>query len=298
MAHIPVLRKEAIEGLALAPGDIVVDATVGEGGHAKAIAEEIGKNGILVGIDADEDALARATETLKDVKSHICLQNINFRKLEKALHACSVSTFNKIIFDLGWSTFQLEHGQRGFSFSKNEPLVMTFQKKPNQKALTAHTIVNTWDMKHIETIIKAYGEERFARAIARAIVKRREERPIQYSDELGEIVRNAIPARFRRKSIHPATKTFQALRITVNDELGALEEGLEKGFQYLEKDGRIAVISFHSLEDRIVKGFIKSKVKIRELVPITKKPITPSDEEIAQNPRSRSAKLRIAQKTI
>ncbi len=295
--HIPVLLKETIEGLAPQPGDTVVDATSGGGGHGKVIAEAIGKEGTLISIDADKEALIHTEETLKDAQCHLCFQNINFRDLEKALHACNISKINKIIFDLGWSTLQLEHSKRGFSFLKNEPLVMTFQNKPKKGVLTAHTIVNEWDMKHIETIIKAYGEERFARVIARAIVKEREKRPIQYSDELGRIVKDAIPSRFYGR-IHPATKTFQALRIAVNDEIGALEEGLEEGFQYLKKDGRMAAISFHSLEDRTVKRFIKSKVKIRELVPITKKPITPSEEEIAHNPRSRSAKLRIAEKII
>ncbi|MAG12213.1 16S rRNA (cytosine(1402)-N(4))-methyltransferase [bacterium] len=296
MNHVPVLLKEVIEGLALQPGDTVVDATTGGGGHGKVIAEAIGKGGTLISLDADKEALIYAEKTLKDMQCHLCFQNINFRNLEKALQACNISKINKIIFDLGWSTLQLEHSKRGFSFLKNEPLVMTFQNKPNKGVLTAHTIVNTWDMKHIETIIKAYGEERFARAIANAIVKEREKSPIQYSDELGRIVKDAIPSRFYRRSIHPATKTFQALRIAVNDEIGALEDGLEKGFQSLKKDGRMAVISFHSLEDRTVKRFIKSKVKIRELVPITKKPIIPSEEEITHNPRSRSAKLRIAQK--
>lgn len=296
MAHTPVLLKEVIDGLKPQKGDIVLDATVGGGGHARALCEAVGSTGLLIGIDADENILLKTKEELKGVSCRTCFQNLNFRDLEKSLEVCAVKSIDVILFDLGWNMLQVEESRRGFSFLKKEPLLMTFRAHPEEDDLTAYEIVNYWEKKQIEKILKEYGEEQCARKIAEAIVAVRAQKPIGYADELADIIARVIPKRFYNTSIHPATKTFQALRIAVNDELNALSEGLNKGLGHLNKKGKIAVISFHSLEDRIVKHFFKLREKANELIILTKKPITPTDEEIQKNRRSRSAKLRIIQK--
>ncbi len=294
--HTPVLLQEVINGLKPQKGDMVLDATIGGGGHAGALCEAVGSTGFLIGIDADENILSKAKEDLKGVSCRSCFQNLNFRDLEKALESCAIKSVDVILFDLGLNMLQIEESGRGFSFLKKEPLLMTFRAHSGSEDLTAYEIVNYWKEKQIEKILKEYGEERFARKIAEAIIVTRAEKPIGYSDELADIVARSIPKRFQGNRVHPATKTFQALRIAVNDELNALTEGLNKGFMHLNQGGRIAVISFHSLEDRIVKHFFKLHEKANELIILTKKPITPTDEELERNRRSRSAKLRIAQK--
>ncbi|MDP3726605.1 MAG: 16S rRNA (cytosine(1402)-N(4))-methyltransferase RsmH [bacterium] len=295
--HTPVLLKEVIDGLHPHNGETVFDATLGLGGHARALCELIGPTGFLVGTDLDENILSKTKEDLKDVSCRLCFQNFNFRNLETALEACDIKSVDVILFDLGWNMLQVEQSGRGFSFLKKEPLLMTFRAHPKEEDLTAYEIVNYWEEKQIEKILKEYGEERFARKITEAIITARARKPIGYADELAGIVRDAIPKRFQNNRVHPATKTFQALRIAVNDELNALTDALHKGFIHLNKGGRIGVISFHSLEDRIVKHFFKLHEKANELIILTKKPITPTAEEIQKNRRSRSAKLRIAQKT-
>ncbi|MBI2108641.1 MAG: 16S rRNA (cytosine(1402)-N(4))-methyltransferase RsmH [Parcubacteria group bacterium] len=292
--HTPVLLKETIAGLLPKEGDIVVDGTLGGGGHAEALGEKIGESGILIGIDEDEHALRTAEKKIKKLPCRLCLQRLNFRNIDTALQVCKVEKTDIVLLDLGLSSMQLTESGRGFSFHTKDPLLMTFAAHPKEGALTAYEIVNYWDEKKIAKIIQEYGEERRARDIAHAIVKRREIKRIGYAHELAEVIEKAIGG--RREKTHPATKTFQAIRIVVNDELSALKEGLEKGLQVLNSGGKIGVISFHSLEDRIAKQFFKKQEREGNILILTKKPITPSREEVSQNSRARSAKLRIAQK--
>ncbi len=294
--HIPVLLHEVLKYLSPQPGNIVVDGTVGGGGHALMLAEAVGKEGMLIGLDEDTRALEETQKALTGVAAQICLQNLNFRNIDKAVKNCGAETVDSILFDLGLSSLQLELSGRGFSFQKSEPLLMTFKTSPKEGDLTAYEIVNYWEEKRIEKILKEYGEEGFAKKIAGAIIAARAQKPVGYTDELKNVVTQAIPKHFQNNKINPATKTFQALRIAVNDELNALEEGLERGIGLLRAGGRIGVISFHSLEDRIVKNIFKSFKERGIVALLTKKPVIPSEEEVQKNPRSRSAKLRIAQK--
>lgn len=294
--HIPVLLHEAIGGLKIQPGDVVLDGTINRGGHSSIICERLGGRGVIIGMDQDSDALLRAQETLSSCRSRIILINDNFRNLDKALAANGIEDVDKILLDIGLSSDQLEGSGRGFSFQKNEPLLMTFKANPGPSDVTAHDVVNTWDEENIESILYGFGEEKFAKRIARGIVERREEKSIETTNELAEIVKKNVPRWYANKKTHPATKTFQAIRMAVNDELPALQEGLTKGMERLKKGGRIAVISFHSLEDRIVKRFFKEKEEAGICTIITKKPVVPAREEILMNKRARSAKLRIAQK--
>lgn len=292
--HIPVLLHEVVEGLAVQGGETILDGTVGGGGHSEAIcASEAGKATIIC-LDADEDAIERSRERLSKAPCTFKFMQANFRNLDTALLELGISKVDRILFDLGLSSYQLaDDSGRGFSFRGNEPLAMTFSKTPSTDELSAERIVNEWDEENIATIIESYGEERAAKKIAAAIVRERLLRPIRTTAELRGIIERALP---RRGKLHPATKTFQALRMTVNDELRALKEGLEKGWRVLGAEGRFAVISFHSHEDRCVKRFFREKAKREEGKIITKKPTVPSKEEVAANPRARSAKLRIIEK--
>jgi 16S rRNA (cytosine1402-N4)-methyltransferase len=226
--------------------------------------------------------------------SKLFLIRQNYRNLDQALDSIQPGMkVNRIMLDLGLSSDQFETSGRGFSFQKNEPLLMTFKENTTEADLTARQIVNTWDEANIADIIYGYGEERYSRKIAKGIVAARAIKPIETTFDLVDIIKNSTPSRYQHGKIHPATRTFQALRITVNDEINALKEGLEKGWARLESKGRMAVISFHSIEDRIVKHFYKSREGASI---ITKKPITASHQEISENPRARSAKLRIIEK--
>jgi 16S rRNA (cytosine1402-N4)-methyltransferase len=296
MAHESVLLKEAIDGLSLENGDIYLDATVGSGGHMEEVWRRMKNRVVIVGIDADEMSVTIARERLDLSEAKTKISVLNFRNIDKAPEILGIKNPTKILFDLGWSSDQFEEGERGFSFQKDEPLLMTFKKTLKEEDTTAYDVVNKWSEESLADVLYGYGEEKFARKIAKAIVDKRKEKPVETSKELAEIVKNSVPIFYRFGRIHPATRTFQAIRIAVNDELQALKEGIQKGFQILEKGGRVAVISFHSLEDRIVKNFFKSQVAENKGELINKKPITPSDEEISKNPRSRSAKLRIIQK--
>ena len=296
MRHTPVLLKEVIEGLALKEGDTVVDCTVGHGGHAKEICSHIGKTGTFIGIDLDENAVFGATEELKKSSCvHIIVEG-NFRSLINVLAKLKISRVNAIVFDLGLRTDQLSASGRGFSFRSDEPLIMTFSAKLKSGGRTAYEIVNSWPKEEIEIILKEFGEERFSRRIAEGIVEARRKRAIQTTGELVAIIQESTPAFYQRGRGHAARKTFQALRVAVNDELDALREGLVGASRMLAVHGRIAVITFHSLEDRIVKSFFKKKSEEKVFKIITRKPISPQEEEIAQNPLSRSAKLRIIEK--
>lgn len=293
--HRSVLLHEAVENLAIQSNDTVVDATIGGAGHMQAIAKKLGSHGRLIGFDLDEDAIERARNVFSG-DSRVHLVQANFRNLQPELDACGVQKIDKILFDLGWSGYQLKGG-RGFSFLSNEPLTMTYGKSGTRShSLTAATIVNEWGESSIADVLFGWGEERYAKRIARAIVAARDRNRIQTARELAEIVKAAVPAAYRYGRIHPATRTFQALRIAVNDELGALENGLCGAWEMLNPEGRIAVITFHSIEDRIVKRIFVARVKEGAGALIAKKPIVPTALEMKENPRSRSAKLRVIEK--
>jgi 16S rRNA (cytosine1402-N4)-methyltransferase len=295
MIHKTVLLKESIHGLNIQSGDIYLDGTLGSGGHAEYALELLKGDIRVIGLDKDIEALARSKKRLEQYKNVIFIES-NFGDLDKVLRDLKIEKVDRIMLDIGLSSDQFETSGRGFTFKNNEPLLMTFKKDPHPGDLTAYEIINGWQEESIADIIYGYGEERYSRRIAHAIVAYRENKKIENTNELVEIIQNAVPFFYRRGKIHPATRTFQALRITVNDELNTLKEGLRKGFGKLNRGGRMAVISFHSLEDRIVKNFNKEKEEIGEAKIIIKKPITPTDLEIKNNPRSRSAKLRIIEK--
>ncbi|PIR85770.1 16S rRNA (cytosine(1402)-N(4))-methyltransferase [Candidatus Kaiserbacteria bacterium CG10_big_fil_rev_8_21_14_0_10_44_10] len=293
MKHIPVLLEETVSVLALRPDSVVVDATLGGGGHARRILEELDDRGVYVGIDADPTAI-EALDELHRYKATVHLINDNFSNIGKVVSDLEI-TPTAILADLGWRSDQFESGQKGFSFQKDEPLLMTFGD-PEKHVFTAYDVVNDWSEESLADIIYGFGEERASRRIARAIVEARENGPIKSSLQLAEIIESAIP-RFKGKGrIHPATKTFQAIRIAVNAELQVLHELLNQGFDLLPPNGRMAIISFHSLEDRIVKQFFNEKIQAQEALKLIKKPIVATEEERATNPRSRSAKLRVIEK--
>lgn len=296
MIHKTVLLKEAIDGLEIKKGEIFVDGTLGGGGHSEEVCKRFGDSVVMIGIDLDPDAIARTQARLSSYKCNIRFALGSFRNIDTILDSLGVAQVDKILLDIGLSSNQFEDSGRGFSFQKDEPLIMSFKKDLTEGDLTAREIVNTWDMENIQAILEGYGEEQFAWKIAKAIVARREEKSIETTFDLVEIIKIATPKFYHHRKIHPATKTFQALRITVNDEIQSLKDGVTKGFERLRSGGRLAVISFHSLEDRAVKQFFKSIDVRGEAKTITKKPIVPSLEEVAENPRSRSAKLRIIEK--
>jgi 16S rRNA (cytosine1402-N4)-methyltransferase len=299
--HRTVLLHEAVDFLDIKESDTVVDATLGGAGHAKAIASHLGPSGTLIGFDLDHDAIVRAQLALAGVKCKVVYIEKNFREMGSALRSLrdssglgrSVREIDKALFDLGWSSFQLNAG-RGFSFNTNDPLLMTYATNPSS-LLTAAQIVNTWAEQSLADVIFGWGEERYARRIARFLVERRAKQKFTTARELAEAIAEAIP-QARRGKIHPATKTFQALRIAVNDELGALKEGIETAFMLLKPRGRIAVITFHSIEDRVVKQLFMALEKDGLGKRVNKKVIIPSKEELAANPRARSAKLRVIEK--
>jgi len=296
MSHASVLSKEVIEGLSFQDGDIYLDATVGSGGHMEEIWKKMKNRVTLCGIDADEMSVTITRERLELSGAKVKISVLNFRDIDKVLEIFCIKNPTKILFDLGWSSDQFDEGGRGFSFQKDEPLLMTFKHDVSEEDTTANDVVNKWSEESLADILYGYGEERYSKRIAEAIAEQRRKKPIKTSRELAEIVKNAVPVFYRFGRIHPATKTFQAIRIAVNNELQTLEEGVKKGFEILKQGGRMAVISFHSLEDRIVKNFFKSLVEKNKGELINKKPIMPSEEEINKNPRARSAKLRILQK--
>jgi len=292
--HQTVLLHEAIDWLAIKDTHTVVDATLGSAGHARMIAERLGPKGVLIGLDADSEAVENAREKLKDVSPRVILVHANFRDLPEVLKKEGISEMDSVLFDLGWRTEQLEG--RGLSFLHDEPLLMTFNKNPPEGALTARDILNTWSEVQIADLIYTWGEEHFSRHIAHAIVERRKERAVIRTHDLRDIVWYAVPVWYRKRRIHPATKTFQALRIAVNDEMHALAEALKNAQDLLAKNGRIAVISFHSIEDGLVKRAFKGFEAGEQGIVLTPKPIAPSREEIADNHRARSAKLRVYEK--
>ncbi len=299
LIHKTVLLHESIDGLDIHDGDIYLDGTLGSAGHMKYVLEKH-KNIIAIGLDKDTEALGRSRARLEKYEnresSKIILKEGSYSDLSKILDELHIPKVNRIMLDIGLSSDQFETSGRGFTFKKDEPLLMTFKKDLVEGDLTAKLIVNTWEEENIADVIFGYGGEKYSRRIAKAIVNYREKKSIDTTGELVEIIISTVPSFYRHGKIHPATRTFQALRIAVNDELNVLKKGLVSGFERLTPKGRMAVISFHSLEDRIVKNFNKEKADSGEGIIITKRPITPGEGELAENPRSRSAKLRILEK--
>lgn len=290
---MPVLLSEVVSVLSLKKGETLVDATLGEGGHSLSLCPFLGKEGLLVGFELDPGALARAVSRLEDAAPRKMFFQKNYREMGKILPEAGISKVDAILFDLGLGSHQLNEEERGFSFKAEGPLSMRFDSGPG---VNAADLINAATEDELCAIIAGYGEEPRAGIIARAIVAKRKEKPITKAKELREIIWQAVPPKARHGRIDPATKTFQALRIAVNDELSAVAEGLSAGFQLLSSGGRMVVISFHSLEDRIVKNFFKEKKESGEGELYGKKPITALAGETLQNPRSRSAKLRLIKK--
>ncbi len=290
--HDSVLFTEVLEQLEIQPNDIVVDGTIGGAGHFGAMLSKLSRHGTLIGIDADADAIARAEQKRDSLHSEarVVLAHDNFRNLGRILDDEGIPEINKALFDLGWSSFHLSSGL-GFSFRTNEPLLMTYGDPKGGE--TAADIINSSPEETLSDIFFTYGEEQFARSIARGIVRARKENAILTTDALAEIVVASTPGWYQHRRLHPATKVFQALRIAVNDELGSLREGLTTTMERLTIGGRIAVITFHSIEDRIVKTMFRDAAHQGVGVLVTKKPIIPSDDETTANPRARSAKLRV-----
>ena len=305
--HVPVMLTECVEGLRIRPDGLYVDATLGGAGHAACVAEKL-TTGRLFGIDRDDVALREAGRKLAPFGDTVTFIKSDYRYLASRLRDAGVEAVDGILFDLGVSSFQLDEAQRGFSYMQDAPLDMRMDRSGGR---TAAELVNTLSKEELQRILYEYGEERYAPRIAEAIVEKRQKKPIGTTLELADLIRSAMPAAARREQQHPAKRSFQAIRIAVNDELNAIGEALEAAVDILKPDGRILVISFHSLEDRIVKQtFVRlargcicpsdfpacvcgQKAKL-ELV--STKPILPGEEEIRENPRARSAKLRIAQK--
>lgn len=287
--HIPVLQKEIIKYLAPKPNENFIDATLGEMGHTNAILEKNKPNGKVLGIEWDPEIIKKDR-----LQERVVLVNDSYLNLKKIVKKHKFGPINGILFDLGMSSWHLEESGRGFSFLKDEPLDMRYNPLTE---LTAAEIINTWPESEITRVLKEYSQERFAKRIAKKIAEERKIKPIETTFELVEVIKKAIPFKYQKQRIHCATRTFQSLRIVVNDELNNLKKALSQAIEVLAPGARIVVISFHSLEDRIAKNFFK-KSSPEKLKILFKKPITPSQEEIRINPRCRSAKLRAARVRI
>ncbi len=291
--HTPVLTKEVIRYLNLKKGGTYLDATLGCGGHAALILEEILPDGLLIGIDCDEEALTSARNKLSEFKkSSYKIVKSNFKDIDFILANIGIKKVDGALFDLGVSLLQFKNANRGFSINLNGALDMRMDLS---QSLSAFDVVNKYSEKELYKIIREFGEERYAGRIARFICERRRTSRIRTTSELANVITRAVGRRYRKLKIHPATRTFQAIRITVNKELDALSEALRKLPFILSKGARVCVISFHSLEDRIVKGYFKRYAKEDKFLLVNKKPIVPSFEEKGENPRSRSAKMRVAE---
>ena len=305
--HVSVLLEECIEGLAIKPDGIYVDGTLGGAGHSSRIAAKL-TTGRLIGIDRDNVALEAAAERLRPFEDRVTLVHANFCDMDQALQGLGIDKVDGILLDLGVSSPQLDDGQRGFSYMTDAPLDMRMN---GEDVRDARQIVNTWSYEELKRILYDYGEERFAPRIAAAICRRREQAPIETTLELVDVIKSAMPASALREKQHPAKRSFQAIRIAVNDELGAVETVMKKAVPLLNPGGRLAVITFHSLEDRIVKNAMAEAAKGCTCPPsfpvcvcgkkpqvriVTRKPIVSGEEELERNPRARSAKLRICEK--
>ncbi|WP_102347035.1 16S rRNA (cytosine(1402)-N(4))-methyltransferase RsmH [Bacillus sp. Marseille-P3661] len=306
--HVTVLKKEAVDGLNIKPNGIYVDCTLGGAGHSELILTKLSKEGRLFAFDQDEMALQYAEKKLAPFKEQVTLIKSNFRYMKERLEQLGVNEVDGVLFDLGVSSPQLDIAERGFSYHQNAPLDMRMDQSA---PISAYDVVNHWDYNELVKIFFKYGEEKFSKQIARKIESYREKQPIKTTDELVELIKEGIPAPARRTGGHPAKRVFQAIRIAVNDELKVFEEAIEDAISITRKEGRISVITFHSLEDRICKTTFNKWGKTPDLphglpiIPeefkpklkvITRKPILPSEEEMDQNKRARSAKLRVAEK--
>jgi 16S rRNA (cytosine1402-N4)-methyltransferase len=312
--HVTVLKEQAVDGLAVKPDGVYVDCTLGGAGHSSLLASRLGPHGLLIALDQDDAALANAERRLGAYRDRVKLVKSNFRYLEDVLRdepramRDGVPAVDGILYDLGVSSPQLDEADRGFSYNHDAELDMRMDRS---SPLTAKTIVNEWPVAELARILFEYGEEKFSRRIAANIAEKRKTEPIVTTGQLADIIKESIPAAARRSGPHPAKRSFQALRIAVNDELGAFEDSLEQAIACLAPGGRVAVITFHSLEDRICKQLFAKNVETCTCPPdfpvcvcqkkgvlklINRKPITASEEELAANPRARSAKLRIAEK--
>ena len=293
--HTPVMLQEILDYLNLSPGNIIVDATIGTAGHSKAMLERILPGGRLIGIDRDEESLSVARQRLREFSSSCEFVHGNFADIDTILNNLNIKKIGGVIFDLGISSFQLEDPHRGFSFQNEGPLDMRLDRA---SYISAYDLVNNLNEEEISTLLRDFGQERWHNRIAHLLVQERERQPISTTLQLADIVVKAMPSRYRHRyyRIHPATRTFQAVRIAVNRELETLENAIDKAITLLDKGARICVISFHSLEDRVVKwGF--RKAASQDLIEIiTPKPLTPKQTEIDSNPSSRSSKLRVAQR--
>jgi 16S rRNA (cytosine1402-N4)-methyltransferase len=294
-AHTTVLLEESVAALNLKPRSVAVDATVGQGGHALLMAAAVGPQGTVLALDADTTSLARAESVLTGADTHLVFVHGNFRHIKDHAVRAGITSADGILFDLGWHSGQLQSG-RGFSFNEDAPLVMTLNPDAAAYTTTAADIIATWSEGDLANLFKTLGGERFSGRIARVIVETREKTKIETSKQLAEVIVSAVPRKFQKGRIHPATRVFQALRMQVNDELGALRDGLDSAYELLAPEGRLAVISFHSLEDKVVKEWMRERGKSEQGTILTKKPAVPSRLEQKSNPRSRSAKLRIFQK--
>ena len=306
--HVSVLFDECMEGLNIKPDGIYVDGTLGGGGHSSGICERLGPNGTLIGIDRDQDALNAASKRLEKYNCNKIFVQSNYSDIASVLEDLEIDEIDGALLDLGVSSFQLDNPERGFSYMNDAPLDMRMSQSDS---FTAADVVNDYDKKELTNIISKYGEERWASRIADFIVKAREDKPLESTFELVDVIKAAIPASARRTGPHPAKRTFQAIRIEVNDELGQLERAVEEFCDVLAPKGRLCIITFHSLEDRIVKDIFNQRAnpctcpkefpvcvcgKKADIKKITGKPIVSSEEELEVNPRARSAKLRVAQK--
>lgn len=306
--HTTVLLREAVEGLDIKSDGIYVDCTLGGAGHSKEIAKKLSPQGRLICFDQDTTAIEVAKERLKDYLPQVTFVHSNFRNLKSELAKIGVQSVDGILYDLGVSSPQLDTPERGFSYNHDAPLDMRMDM---DAPLTAYDVVNDWSYEDLVRIFFRYGEEKFSKSIVRKIEAAREQAPIRTTAELAELIKSGIPAAKRRTGGHPAKRVFQAIRIAVNDELGAAEESLVDAITLLNPGGRISVITFHSLEDRLCKTIFKEASSLPDLPPnlpvipegmepilklVTRKPIVPNDKEIEENKRARSAKLRIAEK--
>ncbi|MBI5415183.1 MAG: 16S rRNA (cytosine(1402)-N(4))-methyltransferase RsmH [Candidatus Omnitrophica bacterium] len=293
--HIPVMPQEVLEYLRPRENDVIVDCTMGLGGHALAILQKIGPHGRLIGIDRDAQSLKMVRERLMPYLDQCHFVQGDFRDLDRTLGGLGIRDVDGILFDLGISSFQLDNPQRGFSFQTDGPLDMRMDQN---NPVSAFDVVNSFSEQEIAAILRDYGEERWHHRIARQIVRQRAVRPVATTQELRDVVVQAMPYRRGHERIHPATRTFQAIRIAVNRELESLEAALDKSLEFLKPQARIAVLAFHSLEDRIVKQKFRTWAKAGLAELIVKKPLRPGEKECLENPRARSARLRIAVKRI
>ena len=306
--HTSVLFEECMEGLAIRPDGIYVDGTLGGGGHSEGICSRLGEKGLLIGIDRDRDALNAAEKRLKSYTCRKVFVQSNYSDIKAVLSELEIDCIDGALLDLGVSSFQLDNPERGFSYMQEAPLDMRMSQDDD---FTAYDVVNTYGADDLKNIIFKYGEERWASRIADFIVKARKDKPIETTSQLVDIIKAAIPASARRDGPHPAKRTFQAIRIEVNDELGQLEKAVDEFCDVLAPEGRLCIITFHSLEDRIVKDVINKRInpctcpkefpvcvcgKTGDIKKRSNKPISPTAAEIERNPRARSAKLRVAEK--